>query len=127
MAQLRFIGNRPMEVVCNGHPRGGRLGLVEPDQLFEVPDEVFLAHSWPETLWSEVEVPEREKPEEAEFAPGDGLALSQEGEAPRFQPGDPEPEPTADEKPSEPEKSTTEDEPAPSAFGRKSRTASEKE
>lgn len=59
MAKLRFIGDSPRTVVCNGHPRGGNLGTVEPDEILEVDDAVFLAHAWPESLWSEVEVPDR--------------------------------------------------------------------
>jgi hypothetical protein len=75
VATIRYIGNEPVELRLNGHPRGGSYGAVEPDQLVEVDDEVFLAHAWPEALWSEVDVPDRgedgaeDKPADTEAAP----------------------------------------------------------
>lgn len=57
MAKYRNITDQTLNVVCNGHPRGGSYGDVEPDQVLEVPDDVAAAHVWPETVWSEVEAP----------------------------------------------------------------------
>ena len=51
MAQVRNITDRTVDVHLNGHPRGGAMGRVEPDGLLDVPDEVFLAHDWPEDDW----------------------------------------------------------------------------
>jgi hypothetical protein len=60
MAKYRNVSPAAVEVYCNAHPRGGPMGIVEPDGILEVDDEVARAHSWPESIWSEVNAPKKE-------------------------------------------------------------------
>lgn len=57
MAQLRFIYPEARNV-----PLLGR--LVQPDEMVEVDDDVYLQHLWPEDGWSVVGAPQvpREMP-----------------------------------------------------------------
>lgn len=52
MAKLRNTSDDTLETRV-----GGRSYTTEPDGLLDIPDDVYLAHVWPETLWAEVDVP----------------------------------------------------------------------
>lgn len=43
--KLRFLGDQPHDVRVLGR-------VVEPDELVDVPQDVFDAYAWPESLWS---------------------------------------------------------------------------
>lgn len=42
--KLRFLGDQPHEVSVLRR-------VVEPDELVDVPDDVFEAYVWPDSLW----------------------------------------------------------------------------
>lgn len=65
MATLRNVADEPLELRCSGVS----YGIVQPDELVDVPDKVYLDHVWPDAVWSEVEAPERPEPEP--FNPAD--------------------------------------------------------
>lgn len=48
--KLRWKGDFTTEVACSGVS----YGVVEPDGIVEVPDEVYEAHGWAEELWAVV-------------------------------------------------------------------------
>jgi hypothetical protein len=50
--KIRYIGSDPdgVELVCSGTS----YGVVHPDEVVEVPDEVHAAHGWSEELWAVV-------------------------------------------------------------------------
>lgn len=50
MAQVRNIAPEPRTIPA--------LGLsVDVDEVFQVPDEFFTAHEWPESLYEVIETP----------------------------------------------------------------------
>lgn len=61
--KLRYVGSDPegVDVVCSGV----LLGMVKPDEVLEVPDEVYEAHAWSPDLWSKV-TPVKKKKGDAE-------------------------------------------------------------
>lgn len=52
MAKLRNRSDDTLETRVSG-----RTYTTAPDALLDLPDDVYLAHAWPETLWTEVDVP----------------------------------------------------------------------
>lgn len=60
--KIRYIGTEPdgVELVCSGT----FFGVVKPDEVIEVPDEVHAAHSWSEELWAVVAAPKTKKGED---------------------------------------------------------------
>lgn len=52
MAKLRNCSVFTLETQVSGVKY-----VTDPDGLLDVPDDVFLAHDWPSSLWDEVEVP----------------------------------------------------------------------
>ena len=52
MAKLRNITDETLHVPLAD-------AIVEPDGIIEVSDAQWAQHAWPETVWSEVEVPRR--------------------------------------------------------------------
>jgi hypothetical protein len=42
----------------------GRTYVTGPDDALEIPDQVYLEHLWPESIWDEIEVPPRPEPPE---------------------------------------------------------------
>lgn len=51
--KIRYSGNDPdgVDVVCSGRRIASG---VKPDDVIEVPDEVYEAHAWAEELWTQV-------------------------------------------------------------------------
>lgn len=47
MAKLRFVANEPHDVPVLGR-------TVDPDELVDVPDDVFASRVWPEAQWAVV-------------------------------------------------------------------------
>lgn len=51
--KVRYIGSDPdgVDVACSGQLIASG---VKPDEVIEVPDEVYEAHGWSEELWAVV-------------------------------------------------------------------------
>lgn len=56
--RLRWLADYEADHVASGTP----LGSTGPDEILEVPDEVFAGHVWPEELWSVVSGPQDDAP-----------------------------------------------------------------
>lgn len=50
--KVRYIGPDPdgVEVICSGT----LMGTVKPDEVIEIPDDVYEKHAWSEELWAVV-------------------------------------------------------------------------
>lgn len=69
--KIRYAGSDPggVDVACSGRLIAAD---VMPDDVVEVPDEVYRAHGWSEELWTVVEPPAalpEQEPSPARSAP----------------------------------------------------------
>ncbi|MGZ6836777.1 MAG: hypothetical protein ACXVGE_13055 [Blastococcus sp.] len=60
MAKVRNVSDSPLELRLDGLIRTADL-----DEVIEVPDELFAAHSWSESLWAVVTPAKSNKKSEA--------------------------------------------------------------
>lgn len=51
MAKLRNVSADTLELRLNG---GDWSATAEPDQVVEVPDDLYEQHAWPEDVWAVV-------------------------------------------------------------------------
>lgn len=49
MAKLRNVSDGPLDLRVDGFT-----ATVEQDEVTDVPDTIFQAHAWPESLWAVV-------------------------------------------------------------------------
>lgn len=56
MAKLRNITPHTLETRLNG-----RNFVTEPDAILDLPDDLYGAYAWPDSIWAEIDVPHTEK------------------------------------------------------------------